>query len=131
MKISVKAIPILVRERRILLLKEKQYEGGNNPGLWDCPGGTRLDDESIFDTLSREMNEECGLICPRADTFDMYAFQDVGTIRLYVPIPYWHKPQVVLGPDHSEAEWFRPLPAENDMMPKLKLICTNLLRAMQ
>lgn len=131
MKISVKAIPILVRERRVLLLKEKHYAGGNNPGLWDCPGGTRLEGESIFDTLEREMREECGLHCPKADAFDMYALQTPDTIRLYVPIPYWSKPQIILGPDHSEAEWFKQLPAQHTMMPGLHPLCVKALEQLK
>ncbi len=35
------------------------------PNLWDLPGGGREGDETTFQTVARELDEELGLILPR------------------------------------------------------------------
>lgn len=132
-RLSIKAVPVLVRERRILLIREKRYDGGQFPGYWDVPGGTLKEGETIFECLARELQEEVGLTLPahKDVIFDMYAFEACGTMRMYIPVPFWHKPAVRLGSDHDCAEWFCRVDNAQQLMPNLLQICQRVLNGIK
>ncbi len=54
-QVGVKGV-ILNNENKILLLKEKNYSGTGYS--WDIPGGRIQDNDSIQETLERELKEE-------------------------------------------------------------------------
>lgn len=47
------------------------------PNLWDLPGGGREGDETTFQTLAREVQEELGLVLPRAAVLWESMFQSL------------------------------------------------------
>ncbi|MDX8352610.1 NUDIX domain-containing protein [Cognatiyoonia sp. IB215182] len=47
------------------------------PNLWDLPGGGREGDETTFETLSRELEEELGLVLPHAAVLWENSFQSL------------------------------------------------------
>lgn len=137
MKVSVKAIPFLVRDRRVLMLREAEYDGGNNPGMWDLPGGTMEEGETYLDTLVREFKEEAGITLPAGTTdriMDCMILHSCveSTMRIYIPMPMWcNKLPIVLSSHHSEAYWFGKyeLPTKGNMMPRLHEIIARMFES--
>lgn len=130
MKIAAKMIPVLVRERRVLMLREAKYDGGNNTGLWDVPGGGVEGEETLIEAMRREAREEAGLELPKVltDFLQCYVTQQ-DKLRIFVPVPFWMLPKVTLGPDHDEAIWFtrNGMPGKEQCMPGLYDIIQKVL----
>ena len=47
------------------------------PNLWDLPGGGREGDETTFETLARELEEELGLVLPQSAVLWESMFQSL------------------------------------------------------
>jgi len=54
------ALAVFIKDNKILLEKRKDTED-NYAGLWAFPGGHKEANESIVETLRREMKEELGI----------------------------------------------------------------------
>jgi A/G-specific adenine glycosylase len=50
---------ILVRDNEVLVCR--RHDTGPFPGLWEFPGGKREENETIHQTLARELREELGV----------------------------------------------------------------------
>lgn len=133
--VSVKAVLISFRDyKKVLLIKEASYEGGTNESKWDCPGGTLLAAETIFDCLDRECKEEigvshrvsavlsngCSVLHVPGDKLRIYVPAIVDGIRIMHPIQ--------LSSHHSEYKWANCSDiSDMDLMPGLHAILEEYL----
>jgi 8-oxo-dGTP diphosphatase len=58
--IGVKAA-LLLENQKLVLIRRDNKPGLRFAGLWDFPGGSREDDETPFECVSREIKEELGI----------------------------------------------------------------------
>lgn len=133
--VSVKAVFLSLSPfKEVLLIKEAQYEGGTNEGKWDCPGGTLLATETIFDCLDRECKEEISISHRPASTlaFGCSILHSPGDkLRVYVPsiasgIKYMLT--MKLSSHHSEYKWANCSDlSDMDLMPGLHPILSEYL----
>ena len=52
---------VIVKDGKVLILREALYDGGTNAGKYVLPGGKLNNNELFFDALRREVREETGL----------------------------------------------------------------------
>ncbi len=58
-------VALFLGDRLVSILRD-DFPHIHFPNLWDLPGGGREGDETTFQTVARELEEELGLILPRA-----------------------------------------------------------------
>lgn len=51
----------LIKDDRLLVIQRDNKPGLRYAGMWDLPGGGREDNETPFECMAREVNEELGL----------------------------------------------------------------------
>ncbi len=120
--LGIKAL-IQNKAGEILLLKVNQEKFKNpTPGsYWDIPGGRVLNDSTIEETLSREIEEETGI-----KRFD--SFKHLATLISNIEIPLTHEKKaglilsiygcvlsdpinIQLSSEHTDYAWFSPTEA--------------------
>lgn len=113
MKLFVGAKSLVVREGKVLVIREAEYDEGTNIGKWDVPGGRIEVEEPILEGLKREVKEEVGLdISPKEvlgvfETFPTIKGEPCHIIRVYYRSEA-HSGEVLLSGDHDMYEWIDP-----------------------
>ena len=127
MKIRISIVPndistvakavIIDNKDRVLLLKRSNYMD-KFAGEWDLPGGHLKDNESLFDGLEREVEEETGLSVsePKLISIDN---------NLHFFYCNYDSQPVKISHEHTEYRFF----AKNDLDPsqKFQKIAINAL----
>ena len=116
-----------------LIVKEDKFLFGKRaatkswyPGVWDIIGGHAMPDESPFETLLRELDEELGIV---PTNYELIATVDVFEKELSLAVEYyiyivntWSGTPVNRGGEHSEINWFT-----RDEMNKIQLASEEYL----
>lgn len=99
---------------RILIIRESaDYEGGNQHGKYDFPGGKVEEGEDMKGSLKREIKEETGLDVEINEAFFTATWQPIvkgnqieieGTFFECLAI----SDQVELSKDHDDFKWIKP-----------------------
>lgn len=131
MKLYVGVKALIVKEGRILLLREAHYDEGTNEGKWDVPGGRILPEESLWEGLMREVREESGLrITPGAvlsvsETFPVIKDEPSHIVRIHYLAEY-KGGEVVLSKDHDAYEWVEVSGlTDKDCMSEVRELCAD------
>ncbi|MFT4303728.1 MAG: NUDIX hydrolase [Candidatus Woesearchaeota archaeon] len=106
MKIANPANLIIIRNNKLLLAKRNEKECKFN-NYWSIPGGGSNYDESIEETLHREIKEELGCKIKNYTYFKSYVFQ-LNT-KLAVRAFYFYGDiigKIKLNEELSEFKWF-------------------------
>lgn len=92
-------------ETEILLLKRSPEDGG----FWQMLTGTLEFNESIEETLLRELKEETGIIKPLAISEEVYRFnwqkQDYTVVEMVYGVKVATSVEVVLSHEHQDYQW--------------------------
>lgn len=110
MKLYVGVKALIVKEGKILLLREAAYDEGTNEGKWDVPGGRIEPQETLAAALAREVSEECGLtieakeVLSVNETFPTIKGEESHIVRIHYLAEY-KGGEVVLSTDHDQYEW--------------------------
>lgn len=92
-------------ERYLLMYRADHPRFGNDP---DLPGGTLEDNETVLDTMLREVHEEAGVVID-ADRVDMiYSGTDYSAHGTHYALFVTHvetRPAVTMSWEHSSYEW--------------------------
>ena len=112
MKLFVGAKALIVKDGRVLLLREAAYDEGTNEGKWDVPGGRINPEEPILEGLAREIQEEAGLLNVRVgdvlgiyESFATIKGEDSHIIRVYYAAYLDSEVAITLSADHDIYEW--------------------------
>jgi len=131
MKLYVGVKALIVKEGRILLLREARYDEGTNEGKWDVPGGRILPEESLSEGLMREVREESGLEIRQGDvlsvseTFPVIKGEPSHIVRIHYLAEY-KSGEVVLSKDHDVYEWVEAATlAGKDYMGGVRELCVD------
>lgn len=103
---------IAIHNNSVLLAR--RAVGQRHEGLWEFPGGKVEHGESLQQALTRELDEELGIVAIVGDEFARVEHDDIVLIGLYTELP---DIQYVLSV-HDAAEWV-PIPhlAAYEMAP--------------
>jgi 8-oxo-dGTP pyrophosphatase MutT (NUDIX family) len=114
-------IKALIRNKKgeILLLKTdtRQLKGYDGKAYWDIPGGRIQKDDTVEDTLKREIEEETGIKdVKNIRPFDMVLSNiripressDVGLILSIHTCEVENVIDIKLSEEHTEVKWFSP-----------------------
>jgi 8-oxo-dGTP diphosphatase len=110
MKLFVGVKALIVREGKVLLLREAVYDEGSHAGEWDVPGGRIQPEETLFAGLAREVFEEVGLevqpgiVLSVQETFPTIKGEPCHIVRIHYLAEYVAG-EVVLSSDHDRFEW--------------------------
>ncbi len=110
MKLYVGVKALVVKEGRILLLREAKYDEGTNEGKWDVPGGRILPQEALVEGLLREVKEEScltiepGSVLSVTETFPTIKDEKCHIVRVHYLAEY-KSGEVILSRDHDAYEW--------------------------
>lgn len=114
MKLFLATKALVIREGRILILREADtYAEGTEAGKWDVPGGRINDEEPFLDGLSRELQEECGLlvsdpcIISVQENFPIIRGEQCHIVRMYFTVTGGSE-SVILSQDHDAFLWIDP-----------------------
>lgn len=108
---------VIVKDGRVLVIRESnQYEGGNNIGKYDFPGGKIAPGESWQNALQREVKEEVGLAVNIGEPFfvdewrPIVAGQQLQIIGIFF-ICSVEIANIILSQDHDLYQWITPAEA--------------------
>lgn len=110
MKLYVGVKALIVKEGKVLLLREAKYDEGTNEGKWDVPGGRIDPHETLAAALAREVFEESGLtieakeVLSVSETFPVIKGVESHIVRIHYRAEY-RSGEVVLSQDHDTYEW--------------------------
>lgn len=110
MKLYVGVKALIVKEGKVLLLREAKYDEGTNEGKWDVPGGRIDPHETLAAALAREVFEESGLtietkkVLSVSETFPVIKGENSHIVRIHYLAMYTGG-DVVLSQDHDAYEW--------------------------
>lgn len=110
MKLYVGVKALIVKEGKVLLLREAKYDEGTNEGKWDVPGGRIEPHETLAAALAREVFEESGLsieaqeVLSVNETFPTIKGEESHIVRIHYLASY-KSGEVVLSADHDQYEW--------------------------
>lgn len=113
MRLHIGAKALAVREGKVLILREAEYDEGINKGKWDVPGGRIQPEEKLLDGLKREVKEESGLeVAPGPvlgvfETFPTIKGEPCHIVRIYFRCEA-KSGEVSLSGDHDMYEWIDP-----------------------
>lgn len=98
---------LIVRDNKVLLLR-----GDGARDFWDTPGGRIDDDESIEETLRRELSEELPDIRVNSIGDLVHAYRvpgsihdDIGVTILFYKVDVELDEEVVISEEHTEYRW--------------------------
>ncbi len=108
-------------DRRVLIAQRP--EGGSMPGLWEFPGGKIEKGETPEEALSRELEEELGILtktaCLAPLTFASHAYE---SFHLLMPVFVCRKWTGLAQPRaHAALKWVRPTALRDYAMPPADL----------
>lgn len=110
---------VIVRNNKVLIIREStQYEGGNNIGKYDFPGGKISPGEPWPEALKREVKEEVGLEVQINEPFyvdewrPIVRSQQLQIIGIFFICTAEDK-NIKLSQDHDLFQWILPAEAEN------------------
>lgn len=105
MKRIAKLVLIDPDDKYLLLYRANHPDFGNDP---DLPGGTHEGEESLAETMVREVEEEIKVTVAADDAKELYAGTDYSThgsfFSLFV-VRHTERPEVTLSWEHSTYEW--------------------------
>lgn len=128
---------IITYKGKVLMLYRSEKE--TDPSLWGIPAGKVDEGESDIQAVSREVNEETGIIL-RLDELKYLGQLDIEYESITVQFPIFHKeftklPKITLDPEeHVDYAWMIPksiLELPNLMLDVDKIItdfCINKLK---
>lgn len=134
MKLFVAAKAVVTNpEGKILIVRESgSYEEGTNEGKWDVVGGRIDPEESLFEGLKREVEEESGLEVEVGNTITTHEkFQNIKEEKVHIIRIYFQctteKTEVVLSEDHDKYKWIdleeiEAYPVLEDVKEVLRLV---------
>jgi len=101
-KLRLKVAALLVKDKRILLVRNKGDKG------FTLPGGGVERGEDIYDTLSREIEEEIACSLDEVSFFDTYlgAIQEDGRRNFAFVFKVTSQGKPKKGKDVEEVKWF-------------------------
>ncbi len=128
MKVIVATKGLLFNDSGKVLIVRKSggYQDGQQAGLWDVPGGRIESQETLFDALRREAEEESGLVPVIGDVVAVHEkFSVMGSEQVHFIRIYYHctlSPDadntVRLSVDHDEYQWILPQAhTEHNLIP--------------
>jgi ADP-ribose pyrophosphatase YjhB (NUDIX family) len=110
MKLFVGVKALIVKEGKVLLIREAVYDEGSRTGEWDVPGGRIQPEETLLGGLAREVREEVGLevrpgiVLSVQETFRTIKGEPCHIVRIHYLAEYVAG-EVVLSSDHDRFEW--------------------------
>jgi ADP-ribose pyrophosphatase YjhB (NUDIX family) len=101
------ACALVTRGEDEILLVGNEYVQGQ-PLAWNLPGGVAEPGEDLYETVRRELAEECGLEAVRVGRLAWmvqvdYGAEQTGLLSLAFEVPEWRGELV---PDHRDREGF-------------------------
>lgn len=98
------AIHVLIsnREKKLLIVKRSSSDG-NDPNMWDIPGGGIDKREGVEEGIVREAREESELEIKNIEIIGAYTIDD-GSLQLLARADY-KAGEVKLSAEHSECKW--------------------------
>lgn len=115
MQFNVGIKAIIMHENKVLLVKD------SNQDQWECPGGRVDDNESVDETLTRELHEELPGITNIHIKETLHArrlpglpFGDYGLVLIWKYVEAEFPTGVHLSEEHTEYKWFTIEEALND-----------------
>lgn len=112
MKLFVGVKALIVREGKVLIIREAKYDEGLNEGKWDVPGGRIETEENLMEGLKREVKEEVGLDLSTTRILDVHeTFREIKGEKCHIVRPYYMaeaEGDIVLSRDHDRYEWVDP-----------------------
>jgi 8-oxo-dGTP diphosphatase len=100
---------LLLKERSVLLVR-RSHQRKAYPGLWSFPGGHVEENETMMETLTRELREEIAVV-PTNYAYltaisDAYSCaSDPATYYIYC-VRAWDGEPSLTGNEHTELSWF-------------------------
>lgn len=116
MKKVAKLVIIDPEDKYLLMYRSDHSAFGKDP---DLPGGTLEDDETLFETMLREVEEEAGIHIDTKNVDEVYSgieYSTHGTHYALFVTKLNVRPEVVMSWEHSSYEWL----ARSDFLEKAK-----------
>ena len=106
MELKVCALGILFRNGKILLGKRSKHRTAY-PNVWDMIGGHCENDETLGQTLSRELQEEIGVTPIQFEHIStLFDANNDHTYHVFVVTDWKGKPECLQPEEHSVIGWF-------------------------
>ncbi len=106
MELKVCALGILFRNRKILLGKRSKHRT-SYPNVWDMIGGHCENDETLGQTLIRELQEEIGVTPIQFEHIStLFDANNDHTYHVFVVTDWKGKPECLQPEEHSVIGWF-------------------------
>ena len=106
MELKVCALGILFRNGKILLGKRSKHRT-SYPNVWDMIGGHCENDETLGQTLSRELQEEIGVTPIQFEHIStLFDANNDHTYHVFVVTDWTGKPECLQPEEHSVIGWF-------------------------
>lgn len=126
--VGVKAV--IIKDGKLLLL-----EDSSKPDFWDVPGGRIDDDETLDQTLLRELKEELPSHSnPRIGEL-LHAYRipgsikdDLGLVLLFYRVDADFEGEIQLSDEHTSYEWVSLAEAEKRGSSAVKSLAQRLLQ---
>ncbi len=121
MEVALTVDAIVIKDNKEILLIQRSLESTAFPGWWALPGGKVEEGELLADALSREVEEETGIIINAIDLFGIYDALGRDPRGRKISIVYFCEPlrrnQIpIAGDDAIDVGWY---PIENILQSSL------------
>ncbi|MFA6494914.1 MAG: NUDIX hydrolase [Candidatus Paceibacterota bacterium] len=105
---------VIVHDGNVLIIRESHaYQGSQNVGKYDFPGGKVEPGESLQEGLLRETKEECGLDVTIGEPFFIGEWRpEIKGEKIQIFGVFFRcfpkTLDILLGPDHDDYQWIDP-----------------------